>query len=59
MILLKRLSTIDERRLETSSLAVDSQLKHLAIYDVNQDCVYLLSPIMVLHYMLDYKRDFA
>lgn len=58
MILLKLLSKIEGKRLEVSEMAIDHQLKHLAIYDVNQDCVYLLTPIMVLHYMLEYRSNF-
>jgi predicted small integral membrane protein len=39
-------------------VVVDKQLRHIAILDANRDCVYLLTTIMVMHHIIEFKTNF-
>lgn len=58
MIFIKRIPSIEDCPLETSEVVVDRQLRHIAILDANRDCVYLLTTIMVLHHIIEFKTEF-
>ena len=58
MIFIKRIHYIYEKYLEVGSLSYDHQSQHLAIEDPYQNSVYVLTAMMLINHIIDFKNHF-